>query len=118
MFSIVLVVGDSFKLLTQRIVVLTRSSFNNCYKLPYIHCVSKCALQQLCVSAGTKDHSKGGNYTMFKAVLKKGREGGGRAGKREAGTVCFFMVRRKESINKALLTPIELFFAFGYCVHA
>jgi len=39
---------------------------------------------------------------MFKAVLKKGREGGGRSGKREAGTIFFFMAKRKESINKLI----------------
>lgn len=93
---------DSFKLLTQSIVVLSRSfSFNNWYKLPYIVFLNV-LFSNTCVFAGTKDCSKGGNYTMFKAVLKKGREGGGRAGKREAGTVCLFMARRKESINKPI----------------
>ncbi|KTG33894.1 hypothetical protein cypCar_00007400 [Cyprinus carpio] len=38
------------------------------------------------VSIGTKDCGKSGNCTMFKGVLKKGREGGGRTGKRDAGS--------------------------------
>ncbi|KAL1273174.1 hypothetical protein QQF64_029036, partial [Cirrhinus molitorella] len=43
-------------------------------------------LSGISLKTGTKDCGKTGNCTMFKGVLKKGREGGGRTGKRDAGS--------------------------------